>query len=115
MSSHEDQSADFLVEPLTRRERERCCEWLRVATSSVRAHIKHIYDKLGVNSKRPAVKRARDLGLLKPDPHVPQIFPSKPSMDPGISNCQDRRDPFRVESVLACEHSRPLYELRLMV
>src|SRR5262249_52963469 len=57
-------------------------ERLTLATSSVKSHIQHLYGKLGVNDKRQAVKRARDLGLLKPDSHTAQIVVSPPSAKP---------------------------------
>ena len=69
-------AADSLVEPLTRRERDvlalldegfsapEIAEKLTVAVSSVKTHIQHLYGKLGVNGKRPALIRARELGLL---------------------------------------------------
>jgi LuxR family maltose regulon positive regulatory protein len=37
---------------------------LVVALSTVRSHTKSIYAKLGVNSRRAAVRRAEELGLL---------------------------------------------------
>ena len=69
-------SAQTLVEPLTRREREilallaagfsapEIAEQLTLAVSSVKWHIQHLYGKLGVNSKRQALTRAQALGLL---------------------------------------------------
>jgi len=65
-----------LVEPLTRREREiltlleagfsapEIAEQLTLAVNSVRWYLRQIYEKLGVNSKRQAINRARALGLL---------------------------------------------------
>jgi LuxR family maltose regulon positive regulatory protein len=38
---------------------------LVVSLNTVRTHTKHIYTKLGVNSRRAAVRRAHQLGLLK--------------------------------------------------
>jgi DNA-binding CsgD family transcriptional regulator len=58
-------------EPLTRREREilallaqglsgpEIAEQLTLGLSSVKSHIQHLYGKLGANSKRQAVARAR--------------------------------------------------------
>ena len=37
---------------------------LLIALSTVRTHTKSIYSKLNVNSRRAAVKRATELGLL---------------------------------------------------
>src|SRR6266702_3684764 len=63
-------------EALTRREREvlgllaqglsgpEMAEQLTLGLSSVKSHIQHLYGKLGVNGKRQAVARARELGLL---------------------------------------------------
>jgi DNA-binding CsgD family transcriptional regulator len=65
-----------LVEPLTRREREilglladglsapEIAEKLTLAVSSVKWHVLQVYGKLGVNSKRQALNRASELGLL---------------------------------------------------
>lgn len=36
---------------------------LSVSLSTVRTHTQHIYTKLGVNSRRAAVRRAHQLGL----------------------------------------------------
>jgi predicted ATPase/class 3 adenylate cyclase len=66
-----------LLEPLTRREQEvlellaegltgsEMAERLTLAVSSVRWYVQQIYGKLGVNSKRQAIRRARALGLLR--------------------------------------------------
>jgi len=65
-----------LIEPLSHRETEilqlldtkmtsnEIAEMLFIAVSTARTHIKHIYEKLGVNRRFEAVQRARDLGLL---------------------------------------------------
>jgi LuxR family maltose regulon positive regulatory protein len=37
---------------------------LYVSRNTVRSHIGHIYDKLGVHSRTEAVERAHELGLL---------------------------------------------------
>ena len=37
---------------------------LVVSLNTVRTHTKNIYAKLGVNSRRAAVRRAEELGLL---------------------------------------------------
>jgi hypothetical protein len=54
---------------------------LTLATSSVKSHIQHLYGKMGVNSKREAVRRARELGLLEPGSSLPaaELRPVKPS------------------------------------
>ena len=71
-------AADPQGEPLTRREREvlallaqgysgpEIAEKLTLGLSSVKSHTQHVYGKLGVNSKRQALVRARELGLLQP-------------------------------------------------
>jgi LuxR family transcriptional regulator, maltose regulon positive regulatory protein len=65
-----------LVEPLSQRELEvlrlfrtelsgpEIARELVVALSTVRTHTKSIYSKLNVNSRRAAVKRAEELGLI---------------------------------------------------
>ena len=35
-----------------------------VSLNTLRTHTKNIYDKLGANSRRAAVRRAEELGLL---------------------------------------------------
>ncbi len=37
---------------------------LTISLNTMRTHTKHIYSKLGVNSRRAAVRRAHDIGLL---------------------------------------------------
>src|SRR6188474_2156739 len=71
------QPAEPLIEPLTRREREilallaqqhsasEIAQSLTLAVSSVKWYIQQVYGKLGVNSKREAIARARELGLLE--------------------------------------------------
>jgi len=78
MTGTTHQSNPLLGESLTRREREilallaegltgpEIAERLTVGTSSVKSHVQHLYGKLGANSKRQAVSRARALGLLAP-------------------------------------------------
>jgi LuxR family maltose regulon positive regulatory protein len=65
-----------LIEPLSERELEvlRLLEsdldgpeigrQLTVSVATVRSHTRSIYAKLGVNSRRAAVRRAAELGLL---------------------------------------------------
>ena len=67
---------DALVEPLSERELDvlrlfgtelsgpEIAGELVIALSTVRTHTKSIYSKLNVNSRRAAVKRATELGLL---------------------------------------------------
>ena len=35
-----------------------------VSVNTLRTHTKHIFTKLGVNTRRAAVRRAADLGVL---------------------------------------------------
>ena len=65
-----------LLEPLTQRERDvlrllvnglsapQIADELIVGVSTVRTHIKRIYDKLDVHSRREAINRAHELGLV---------------------------------------------------
>ena len=65
-----------LVEPLSERELDvlrllasdldgpEIARELSVSLNTVRTHTKNIYAKLGVNSRRAAVRRAAELGLL---------------------------------------------------
>src|SRR6185436_9121374 len=76
MNASERQPAELLIEPLSRREREilellaqqqsaaEIAQRLTLAVSSVKWYIQQLYGKLGVNSKRQAITRARELGLL---------------------------------------------------
>jgi LuxR family transcriptional regulator, maltose regulon positive regulatory protein len=69
-------ASSSLVEPLSQRELEvlrlfktelsgpEIARELVVALSTVRTHTKSIYSKLNVNSRRAAVKRAEELGLI---------------------------------------------------
>ena len=87
-----------LDEPLTRREREilalldqgltapEIAEKLTLGLSSVKTHVQHIYGKLGVNGKRPALARARALGLLAAPPGwmpPPGVAPAAAAPTPG--------------------------------
>jgi LuxR family transcriptional regulator, maltose regulon positive regulatory protein len=65
-----------LVEPLTERElavlaelptmrtNEEIARELYVSINTVKSHLMHLYRKLGVSSRRDAVRRARELGLI---------------------------------------------------
>jgi LuxR family maltose regulon positive regulatory protein len=65
-----------LVEPLSDREQEvlrllnthlsapQIADELVVSRHTIRTHIKHIYEKLGVHSRAEAVERAQELGLF---------------------------------------------------
>ncbi len=87
MNGPANNSADSIIEPLTRREREilallaqglsapEIAEKLTLAVSSVKSHIQHVYGKLGVNSRRQAVARARELGLEHGASPLPQALP----------------------------------------
>lgn len=75
-SSGPSPTAHPLIEPLSQREIEllrlfqtelsgpEIADALVIALSTVRTHTKSIYAKLNVNSRRAAVKRAMDLGLV---------------------------------------------------
>jgi LuxR family maltose regulon positive regulatory protein len=39
---------------------------LYLSVNTVRTHLRHVYDKLGVHRRYEAVERARALGLLAP-------------------------------------------------
>ena len=69
-------SKQALIEPLSERELEilrllhtdldgpELARELTVSLNTIRTHTKNIYSKLGVNSRRAAVRRAAELGLL---------------------------------------------------
>jgi LuxR family maltose regulon positive regulatory protein len=69
-----------LIDPLSGRELEilrllatdlsgpEVARHLVVSLSTVRTHTRNIYAKLGVNTRRAAVRRASDLDLLAPAP-----------------------------------------------
>src|SRR5688572_318807 len=78
MPGQDGQSADPLIEPLTRRERDilmllarrlsapEIAQELTLAISTVKWYIQQLYGKLGVNGRRSAIVRATELGLLEP-------------------------------------------------
>ena len=69
-------ASSSLIEPLSQRELDilrlfktelsgpEIAQQLVIALSTVRTHTKSIYNKLNVNSRRGAVKRAIELGLI---------------------------------------------------
>src|SRR5712692_10090010 len=95
MSGQEHYPTKSLLEPLTRRERDvlsllaqglsgpEIAEKLTLAASSVKWHAKHVYAKLGVNSKKQAIARAHELGLLGASPVATAPQPRSPSTPPG--------------------------------
>ncbi len=74
VSSHPE--VEPLIEPLTERElavlaelptmrtNEEIAQDFYVSVNTVKSHLSHLYRKLGVGTRREAVRRARDLGLL---------------------------------------------------
>src|SRR6187397_1264789 len=93
MTAGAKQPAEALIEPLTRRERDilarlaqdhtapEIAESLTLAVSSVKWYIQQVYGKLGVNSKRQAINRARELGLLETTaPIAAPAIPSAPAI-----------------------------------
>lgn len=75
-ASRRSASGKHLVEPLTNREEEtleflaqrlrgkEIAQELGVCPETVKSHLKHIYEKLGVSGRRQAVEKAHELGLL---------------------------------------------------
>jgi LuxR family maltose regulon positive regulatory protein len=61
LSDREMQVLRLLAAHLTSRD---IAEELTIATSTVRSHMKNIYRKLDVHSRREAVERGQDIGLL---------------------------------------------------
>src|SRR5258708_16520795 len=102
-----------LVEPLTRRERDilallaqghngpEIAEKLTLALSSVKWHTQHLYSKLGVNSKKQAIARARELGLLGSPPAATPEPPAAALQTPLASPAEPA--PRRLE------HNLPLH------
>jgi predicted ATPase/DNA-binding CsgD family transcriptional regulator len=97
MSPGDGKPAEPLVEHLSRREREilallaqgytgpEIAQKLTIALSSVRSHLQNIYAKLGVDGKRGALNRARQLGLLEPLPPAPAVEPQRSTPGPLIA------------------------------
>jgi LuxR family transcriptional regulator, maltose regulon positive regulatory protein len=44
---------------------------LYLSVNTVKTHMRHLYDKLGVHRRHEAVEQARALGLLAPSPRRP--------------------------------------------
>ncbi|MCA9972865.1 MAG: AAA family ATPase [Anaerolineales bacterium] len=63
LSDRETEVLDLIAAGLTNQE---IANRLSVALNTVKAHTRHIYSKLGVNSRIQAVARARELGILSP-------------------------------------------------
>jgi LuxR family maltose regulon positive regulatory protein len=75
-SSAPSRQGGGLVEPLSDREREVLCllasgltyreigQALYLSVNTIKTHLKNIYGKLGVNRRREATARARELGLI---------------------------------------------------
>jgi LuxR family transcriptional regulator, maltose regulon positive regulatory protein len=41
---------------------------LNLSVNTIKTHMRHLYDKLGVHRRHEAVEHARALGLLAPSP-----------------------------------------------
>ncbi|MEP7359275.1 MAG: LuxR C-terminal-related transcriptional regulator, partial [Anaerolineales bacterium] len=103
MTVSNNPSSGPLVEPLTRRESEilvflsegfsapEIAEQLTIAISSVKFHIQNLYGKLGVNSKRQALARAAELGLLGASPAGASAGP--PPAAPSVEAARQPRVP----------------------
>src|SRR5258708_39129924 len=96
MSEQEHAPTKPLLDPPTRRERDvlsllaqglsgpEIAEKLTLAVSSVKWHSKHLYAKLGVNSKKQAIARAHGLGLLGAPPAATAPEPRSASTLPRV-------------------------------
>jgi predicted ATPase/DNA-binding CsgD family transcriptional regulator len=109
-----------LFEPLSRREREilaLLCENLRdqeiadrlfVALSTVKWYNRQIFNKLGVENRREAVKRARALGLLAQD-GAAEPAPAKHNLPSQLTPFVGRsRELAEIDGWLAHPHTRLL-------
>lgn len=91
MKRHQLNKPNSLVEPLTRRELEilalLAASWsnteiaqsLSLAVSSVKWYEQQIYTKLGVNSRKQAVAKALELGILEQPEPLPKDAPGLPT------------------------------------
>jgi predicted ATPase/DNA-binding CsgD family transcriptional regulator len=87
MGGQPEYRIDQRIEPLTLREREiltllgegltssEIAVRLTLAVSTTRWHIQQVYSKLGVNSKRQALERGREMGLIRPASNFPTGVP----------------------------------------
>jgi predicted ATPase/DNA-binding CsgD family transcriptional regulator len=118
MGERNTEAIERLSEPLTRRERQvlgllaqgltapEIAERLTLAVSSVKWHVQQLYGKLGVNGKRQAVARARDLGLLEPaaSPALPTLPPMAPASERLESPRPRHNLPAQVTEFFGREH-----------
>jgi LuxR family transcriptional regulator, maltose regulon positive regulatory protein len=56
---------------------------LYLSTNTVKTHMRHLYDKLGVHRRHEAVERARVLGLLAPSPPGPAPLAARNTNHPA--------------------------------
>ena len=61
MTDRELETLEFLNQGLYRKE---IADKLCISPETVKTHLKNIYQKLGVGTRREAVSRARALGIL---------------------------------------------------
>src|SRR5579859_4475563 len=111
MSGQEHHPTKPLLEPLTRRERDvlyllaqglsgpEIAEKLTLAVSSVKWHSKHLYAKLEVNSKKQAIARAHELGLLGAPPGAPVSGSPQTASSPAAQP-ESRHNPVASHPVL---------------